>query len=167
MAVQTKILPTGFIGLIVQTAVLARPNYFRFDDCGGDCISLNVSCTIQRSSSGFVSECHKLSSSCAQIATELIVCLRPNLPPLGGEQIWIAFRDKRYPNKPDIVVDNYVLHYVLVAAGALVALVAFLSVTVLCMISTGTRGYQRYANPSPSPQVDGPYMPTVELRSPA
>ena len=96
-----------------------------------------------------------------------MVCLRPGLPPLGGERIWPAFRDERYPNKPDVVVDNYVLHYVLVAAGALVTLVTFLSVTVLYMMSTGARGYVRLANPSPTPQVDGPCMPTVELRSPA
>lgn len=166
MASRTTLFLSGFVGLLVQTAVLAQPNYFRFDDCSKTCVSLNVSCTIQESSDDFVSECYKLSSSCAQIASNTIVCLRPNLPPLGGEQIWLAFRDKCYPNKPDIVVDNYVLHCVLVAAGALVALAVFLSVTVLYMMSTASQGYTRYANPSPT-QVDGPYMPTVELGSPA
>ena len=82
-------------------------------------------------------------------------------------EIWLAFRDQHYPNIPDVVVDNYVLHYILIAAGALVALVLFLSVTVFYMMSTVDRGYERYANPSPDHGVDGPYNATVELIPPA
>ena len=167
MASQATLLLVSVIGLSVQTMAFNPPNYFRFDDCSSDCISLNISCTIQRSPNKFVSECHTLSSACVEFADKQTACLRPNLPPLGGEEIWLAFRDQHYPNIPDVVVDNYVLHYILIAAGALVALVLFLSVTVFYMMSTVDRGYERYANPSPDHGVDGPYNATVELIPPA
>lgn len=167
MAAQAAVFVIIFLSLLVQTMATAQPNYFRFEDCGSDCISLNISCTIQRSIKAFASECHVLSSACSEISSETIACLRPNLPPLGGEEIWLAFRDEKYPNRPDVVVDNYVLHYILVAAGALTALVVFLSVTVFYMMSTVERGYERFANPSPDPRADGPYNITVEPLPPA
>ena len=155
--------------LFSQTIESARPNYFRFDDCADGCKTLNISCTIERSSiNDFQSFCHSDPSVCADEATALVVCLRPNLPPIGGETVWLEFRDKRYPNlPPNVIPDNGLLHLVLAAVGALIALAIFLLITVLCMMSESRTGYEQFANPSPGPLVDNPYAATVEQLSPA
>ena len=161
MACQTVVFVTL---LSFGAAVLTRqPSYFSYDDCNPSCIATNVSCLIDKVGDTFPSWCVVSQLSCTTQSSSRQVCLRPELPPLGGEAIWQEFKNKYHPPEIIHIDDSKLLHFALAGAGALLALFIFLGFTVLCMMyEKRRRTYEPFINHSPAHAVDNPYMPTTE-----
>jgi hypothetical protein len=77
-------------------------SYFKYSDCNPDCIHYNSSCTIQEiNPQYFLNQCSLDEPTCEEVASSSIVCLRPDGPPLGGEDIWPDFEKHKKPPKPE------------------------------------------------------------------
>ena len=161
MASQTNILIVVVAAL--SATVTAQLNYFDYSsDCERDCIKQNISCLIQKEKDHYPSWCQASPMTCCSEASSGVVCLRPNLPAIGGESIWLSFRDKFHPSEPRDMPYRRYLHYALAGAGALIAIIVFLASALICMLYEKREPqYEQFANPSPNPEVDSPYLPTT------
>ena len=84
--------------LLSSMIVIINGEFFTYQDCDKECLTQSVSCIIEEVSKTYFScECLKSSMVCELHAKPTVVCLRPDRPALGGEDIWIDWRD--YHNK--------------------------------------------------------------------
>lgn len=165
MAYRTTLCLT--LVLAAQIYITWAQNYFNYDtDCDLPCRSLNYSCVIIREKEDYIKRCTKSAEACTRQATPDSVCLRPNLPAVGGEREWASYKAKFHPNIPKVINDSWLLHVVLVAAGLLTGAFVITGITALCMFFTRPKHYRAFANPSPAHEIDPPYMPTTELLPP-
>lgn len=79
--------------------------YFTYTDCSHECKSRNFSCTISADGNDFLSQCFESALACSNEANRLRTCLRKNLPPLGGELLWLRY--KQTHTNPDKPKPNY------------------------------------------------------------
>ena len=171
MALPALSLPLFLLLLIAPLSALElsepQPNYFDYYMCDADCLSLNVSCLIDQTKTSFECECIVSTTECFSMSSSTRVCLRPLLPATGGEDIWIKYRERFFPNKP-IVIDNSFLHWALALSGALIAFTVMSMFMTVCFVCDRRVSYARFANPSPTPPTDmpAPYLPTTELLPP-
>lgn len=77
----------------------SQEQYFTYDDCDLDCRIHNISCTITMINDNFFPcTCYEKPGSCLDLESEIMVCLRPNSPAVGGSAIWESFRAHRQPS---------------------------------------------------------------------
>ena len=130
------------------TAVLLLINssfaYFSYQDCDPDCIHYRACCTITEiSESYFPSQCTKTQAVCEEIASPTVVCLRPDDPPIGGEEIWPAFekqKAKHHRTTPKPIVEPRCEKWKLVAV--IVISIAILYIAQLSLMRV-IRHYRR------------------------
>lgn len=73
--------------------------YFQYTDCDAVCVEQNISCVIvEINPTYFPCECLVDGDRCAALATDMQVCLRPHVNPIGGENIWHDFERHRNTN---------------------------------------------------------------------
>ena len=124
----------------VWLSVLLHPiiseNYFTYNDCKYECIETNTSCTITEVIHDFINICVNSAQYCEQTASSTRVCLRPNLPPIGGEDIWVHYKE-RYPTSTTTETphkQDKVIQLELTIEGALLALfmlTTLIAITIL------------------------------------
>ena len=112
------------------------PNYFSYYDCDDSCIARNLSCLIALSGTEFVRPCSLSPQVCESEATPTMVCLRPSLPPVGGESIWFTFKSRYYSNSSDPQSDKIKLQTKLIIftsslAAVLMAVLLFLLTAII------------------------------------
>ena len=66
--------------------------YFTYTDCPSECINQNLSCTISADQNDFLKQCIESTLKCTYAASKLETCLRFDLPPLGGELLWLQYK---------------------------------------------------------------------------
>ena len=67
--------------------------YFTYTDCPTECIKQNLSCTISADENDFLKQCIKSTLKCTYAASKLETCLRLDLPPIGGELLWLQYKE--------------------------------------------------------------------------
>lgn len=86
-----RILP-----ILLLASVESTHDYFQYDDCGETCTSQRTCCTISKEAGGFDTRCCD-SEFCMAQESNLVVCLRPGSPPIGGIDIWSEFKRSVHP----------------------------------------------------------------------
>lgn len=81
--------------LFFAVAVMVRgESFFTYNDCDSSCKKNSRSCLIEEVTANYFS-CECVSEIvCESHASPTRVCLVPNRPALGGEDIWIAFKNR-------------------------------------------------------------------------
>lgn len=142
-------------------------NYFTYDDCSTECITKHISCIITtQNKTDFLRRCTPSAEACNEEAGPDSVCLRPDLPPIGGEHIWMRFKQKYHPsNDPNDTNQNGIFHIVLATSGLLLGMVVILTITNLCTLSRTDRTAYEPMNPSPHRSrenlIENLYLPTT------
>ena len=97
--------------LIIASLLAGALGYFDYSDCEIECRSSNESCTISMiNSENFPCDCIKYDASCLNLATRKTVCIRKDLPAVGGEDIWDAYNKYNpKPNPRPMPIPNYIL----------------------------------------------------------
>ena len=85
---------TALAALLCSMTVTAA--FFTYDDCDDNCKRKFISCTIsEETKSFFLCHCIKNELACEELATPVVVCLRPGgAPALGGAKIWNDFQNR-------------------------------------------------------------------------
>ena len=123
MAGEAKLL---LISLLAMTFLTTNSqNYFTYEDCDRSCRALNISCLISKESDGFLNRCTKSMDACGMQANSDTVCMRPNLPPVGGEIEWPEYKRLYHPYKPQDADGSKLLHLALSGAALLLGLFTF------------------------------------------
>lgn len=86
--------------LIVLGNARAAHDFFQYEDCGRTCTMQRTSCTISQENGDFVIKCCD-SEECRAKQSNLVVCLSPGQPPMGGTDIWPDFKRRTYPPTPE------------------------------------------------------------------
>lgn len=151
------------------------PNYFSYYDCQEACIIQNNSCLISFLENAFVRPCSGSFSNCESEYSPDMVCLRPNLPALGGENIWPLFRSQYYSNATDPESDEIryrtkILLTSIAFNGLQFLLMLALATALLCIIKPCRRTnpeYQRLTASLPdSPENPYARSTTAPLHQP-
>ena len=66
--------------------------YFTYTHCPSECINQNLSCTISTDQNDFLKQCIVSTLKCTYAANRLETCLRLDLPPIGGELLWLQYK---------------------------------------------------------------------------
>ena len=155
------------------------PNYFSYYDCQEGCITSNLSCTISYIDNSFIRPCSSSFPNCELEANTDTVCLRPNMPAVGRENIWPSFRSLYYSNATDPESDEIryrtkLLYIASYTTGILLIAVISLSVTLACTLQPCQQletPYQRFPaqlpDSHPNPYGQTTTQPLIESGTPA
>ena len=149
--------------LLINVSVKAQYcSYFDFAlDCEADCVKLNLSCTIKQLGKEFMKSCYDERAVCESHESMTTVCLRKDLPPLGGSQIWPQYSAKFRPNPPGPAKSDRIC-----LMWMIISIVEFSAVIVFVMIPKFIRLYRNWRQSagrhSPLLSDESPYQPTTE-----
>ena len=148
-------LKLAFLSFLLLNETEAR-YWFDYSDCGVICMASDQPCLIRLLLNGFETEC-MLDGRCMRSAGDHAVCLRKNLPPIGGDHIWTLFKEA-HPDtpimcpqtiKPIILIVSFIFNFVLSVISTVVS--------VLCY-----KNRQRYTRFQQGPiHPQSPYSPTT------
>lgn len=154
-----SLIPISIFILFLPHESNAR-HWFDYSDCGFICMSNNQPCLIRYSSTGFITEC-MLDGKCTQSANDHAVCLRENLPPMGGRNIWIPFI-KQHPDEP-IICSQKVSPIFLIVSFALNIILSVASVIISILCYKNRQRFIRFhRGPTPPESPTLPDSPVFE-----
>ena len=138
----------------------AAHDYFEYENCGETCTAQRSCCTISEQEGNFITTCCN-SEDCMARENNLVVCLRPGLPPVGGSDIWNDFHQAVYPPTPvppQPSKDNCMVWRSLVGVGwSIVGLFIVIGTMKFVLKKMRSRNnFERVINP------DSPYQDTVQ-----
>ena len=143
--------------------------YFTYNDCDPDCVTQAISCIIEEiSKTYFNCECLVSSTACELHAKTTVVCLQPDKPRLGGEDIWIDWYNYHNRNtttvrptpspRPDAPVGTKVGH--IVVAGTIIIILAIFAFLVYRGIKRSS--YQHVPSTPGISRQDSVYRETTQ-----
>ena len=153
---------TALAALLCSVTMTAA--FFTYDDCDDTCKREFNSCIIsEETKKFFICHCIKSELACEELATPVVVCLRPGgAPALGGAKIWNDFRNQnestttaRPQPQPQPAIRKFWKDLLM---GCAVMIVLFTLTALSFFIKRRLRGqqYEEIRNP------DSPYQDTIE-----
>jgi hypothetical protein len=86
----------GAAATLLTALILTQTDYFTYSDCNPECIQAKKSCIITEINEDYFPCTCVTNKKCETLAGPNDVCLRPNKPPLGGENIWEDYKRHRW-----------------------------------------------------------------------
>lgn len=168
MSVQAKLII--FLLPFVLHSVQAT-GYFTYDDCSEQCKLNTLSCTIRSVSinnpintNDFLIECFESSLKCKYTASDWVVCLRPTLPPLGGEILWpIYARTHKTPECPKPIPVSFIntpeLRFSLIANAIQFSLLLIIAGIFVYRVTSSRNQFQQLSENSTDSLPESPEFP--------
>jgi len=157
----------------IQTIILlllistdAEPSYFNYTaDCPTECVAIRESCTIHEiNRDSFEKMCYMADGFCVEMASPVIVCLRPKHEPKGGSPAeWTDYKAKFYPEPhPKPVIDKTLLWTIVPVAFVIGLLSGALALHGSQRLRRRSLQQDEERRPLIGPTEEGVYRTTVE-----